>query len=175
MKTDNRGTMPPEYEYLNPSLVRAQEHVFLINAELEKLDSNPLNEKRIVKLQDERQAVIGNIKQDFELQTWEDGPARFEEIEKVIDYRFSDDVYQKAKSALLEANNEYGASNYWKDKFEYNIDYYKKLDLEINQIGQLEKQATSDIIRQQEWEYEMYGRITYEREIEDLDIEPEIE
>jgi len=126
----NKAGMPPEYEYLNAPLNRAQEHVFLINAEIEKVQDNPLNEAKVVNLQDEKQAVIGGIKQDFEMQTWEEGPAKFEEIEKVIDQKFSDEAYNKTKPGLLESGKQYHNSNYWGDKLERNLEHYKRVEKE---------------------------------------------
>lgn len=167
MKTDSYAEMPPEYEYLTGPLTRAQEHVFLINAEIEKIDGDPLGEAKIVKLQDEKQAVIGGIKQDFEMQTWEDGPARFEEVEKVVDHHFSDDTYHRAKGALLDSSKDYSTSKYWENKLERNIEYFK--------TSEFEKQAAVNTIRQREWQYEMYGPNSYTPEIGDIDIEPERE
>lgn len=165
--------MPPEYEYLNAPLLRAQEHMFLINAEMEKLDGNPINEYRLVRLQDERQAIIGNIKQEFEMQTWEEGPARFEQIEKVIDYQFSDERYRIAKPALLESGKEYSASQYWHDKLDRNMEYYKNLDKEIKQVDREERFKTARIVTYQDWEYEMHDRDISSPNMDDLDFDLE--
>ncbi|OCX51926.1 hypothetical protein BEL04_18155 [Mucilaginibacter sp. PPCGB 2223] len=123
--------MPPEYECLNAPLARAQEHVFLINAEIEKIEGNPLSEAKIVKLQDEKQAVIGGIKQDFEMQTWEEGPFKFQEIEKVIDQKFSDETYNKVKATLLESGKQYDTSKFWSDRLERNLEHYKNHEAEL--------------------------------------------
>lgn len=130
MKPNSYG-MPPEYEYLNAPLAHAQEHVFLINAEIERIDDNPLEEAKIVKLKEEKQTLIGNIKQDFEMQTWEEGPFKFQEIEKVIDQELSDETYNKVKATLLESGKQYDTSKYWKDKFERNLEHYKRLEKEV--------------------------------------------
>jgi hypothetical protein len=127
----NNYVMPQDYEYLNLPLGRAQEYVFLINAEIEKMDDNSEYDDKLVKLQRERQAAIADIKHDFEMQSWEDGPIKFLEIEKVIDHQFSDDAYYSSKPALLESGKSYSTSKYWYDKLDRNLEYFNQQELEL--------------------------------------------
>ncbi len=126
--------MPPEYEYLNAPLHKAQEYVFAIDAEIEELKNNPLNEAEIVKLVEERNTVIKNLKNEFETQTWEDGPDRTAEIHGIVDDVCRKRLIpQKYMDDLAAADRKYNQLRYWVDKFEKNLSVmYEQYGLQDN-------------------------------------------
>ncbi|OOQ57400.1 hypothetical protein [Mucilaginibacter pedocola] len=139
MNKKSNGPMPVEYEYMNGVVTRAQEHVFLINAEMEKLEGNPVNEKRLVNLQEEKSNLVEGLKRDVELQTFESGFEHSMEIQNIVDKTLSDEAYQQVRSDVYSSGKTYENSNYWQDKYERNIDLLKNEYSQTERLPELDR------------------------------------